>query len=211
METRVLIIDDHPIFRRGLKETLSDAPDMLVAGEADSGPEALEAVDRNEYDVVLLDLSMDGMNGLEVLAQLKIRHPALPVLILSFHPEEEYAVRCIRSGAAGYLMKHGPPDELLTAIRKVWKGGKYVTPSLAEALAFEVEDPSDACPHENLSQREYEVMCHITRGMRGKDIAEKLQVSPKTVSSYRARILKKMGMNNNAELVRYGMKQGLTD
>jgi len=211
METRVLIIDDHPIFRRGLRETLSDASDMVVAGEAGCGKEALDAVDRNEFDVVLLDLSMDGMNGLEVLAQLRSRYPSLPVLILSFHPEEEYAVRCIRGGAAGYLMKHGPPEQLFTAIRKVWRGGKYVTPSLAEALAFEVEDPSDACPHESLSEREHEVMCLIARGMRGKDIAEELQVSPKTVSSYRARILKKMGMQNNAELVRYGMKQGLTD
>jgi len=211
MELRVLIIDDHPIFRRGLKETLSDVPDMIVSGEAGDGPEALGAVDRNEYDVVLLDLSMEEMNGLEVLEQLRSRHPSLPVLILSFHPEEEYAVRCLRGGAAGYLMKHGPPEELIAAVRKVWRGGKYVTPSLAERLAVELETPAWVPSHENLSDREYEVMCHIVRGKRGKDIAEELCVSPKTVSSYRARILEKMGMKNNAELIRYAMKLGLTD
>lgn len=211
MELRILIIDDHPIFRRGLKETLSDVPDMIVSGEAGNGLEALRAVDRNEYDVVLLDLSMEGMSGLEVLEQLRSRHPSLPVLILSFHLEEEYAMRCFRGGAAGYLMKHGPTEELIAAIRKVWRGGKYVTASLAERLAFELEAPSVAPSHEKLSDREYEVMCRIVRGKRGKDIAEELHVSPKTVSSYRARILEKMEMKNNAELIRYAMKLGLVD
>jgi len=211
MKIRILIVDDHPLFRRGARLTISDASDMEVAGEAGSGPEALALIEKNEYDVVLLDISMPGTNGLEVLDQLKARYPRLPVLMMSFYPEEEYAVRCLRGGAAGYLTKQGPPNELIAAVRKVFRGGKYVTASLAERLAYELESGRARAPHESLSDRELQVLCLMAKGRRAKDIAADLCVSPKTIASYRARILQKMAMSSNAELVRYALKAGLAE
>ncbi len=208
---KVLIADDHTILRQGLKQILAETSDIVVADEASSGQEVLDKVWENDYDVVLLDISMPGRSGLDILKQLKSERPDLHVLILSMHPEERYAVRALKMGASGYLTKASAPDELITAIRKVSLGGKYVNSSLAEALAFYLEIDTEKPPHETLSNREYQVMCMIASGETVTEIAEELLLSVKTISTYRARILEKMNMKNNAELTHYAVKQGLVD
>jgi len=211
LKTRLLIVDDHPIFRSGLKLTVSDLPDMVVAGEASSGEEALEEVERKQYDVVLLDISMPRMSGMQVLEQLRARHPELAVLVVSFHPEEEYAIRCLRGGAAGYLTKNGPPEELVEAVRKVARGGRYVSATLAEQLASQLSPGHVVPAHETLSDREKQVMLLMVKGVRLGDIAVELGLSPKTVSTYRSRIFVKLGIQSTAELVRYAVKEGLAE
>lgn len=208
---RILIADDHPIVREGLKQILAETFDMVVADEASSGQEALDKVWKNDYDVVLLDISMPGRSGLDILKQLKSERPKLPVLILSIHPEEQYAVRALRAGASGYLTKESAPDELIVAIRKVSLSGKYVSSSLAEKLAFDLEIDTEKPIHETLSDREYQVMCMIASGKTVNEIAKELFLSVKTISTYRSRILEKMRMNNNAELIRYAIKNQLVD
>jgi len=208
---RVLIADDHVIVRKGLKQIVSETEDMTVAAEAGNGQEVLDAVRANEYDVVLLDISMPGVTGLEALKQLRTERPKLPVLILSIHPEEQYAIRVLKAGASGYLTKASAPDELVTAIRTLAAGRKYITPSIAERLAQTLMAPADgSLPHEALSDREHEVLCLIGRGKTVGEIAKELFLSPKTVSTYRTRLLEKMGMKNNAELMRYALEHGLT-
>lgn len=210
-KTKILIADDHVIVREGLKQIVAETSDMVVADEAGSGHEVLNKVLKNDYDVVVLDITMPGMNGVDILNQLKNQRPELPVLILSIHPEEQYAVRVLRAGASGYLTKESAPDELIAAIRKVSAGKKYVSSSLAEKLAFELETDTEKPLHETLSDREYQVMCMIASGKTVKEIAEELFLSVKTISTYRARILKKMIMKNNAELTYYAIKHGLVE
>jgi two-component system invasion response regulator UvrY len=208
---RILIADDHPVFRRGLKQIVEEAPDLVVAGEAANGAEALQEARTDDYDVVLLDITMPVKNGVDVLSQLKHERPALPVLMLSMHPEEQYAVRALRAGASGYLTKESAPEELVAAIRKVSAGGKYVSASLAEHLASVVQSAGEAPPHSTLSNREYQIMCLIASGKTVSEAARELSLSVKTVSTYRARILEKLQLKNNAELMRYATQNQLVE
>ena len=208
---KILIADDHPVVRKGLREIIEENYDMLVAAEASNGQGVLEKALKKEFDVVVLDISMPGRSGLEVLKQLKRERPKLSVLILSIHPEEHYAVRVLKAGASGYLTKESVPDELIKAIRKISTGRKYVSSTLAEKLAFDLESGGEKLAHEKLSDREYEVMCLIASGKTLKEIAEKLCLSAKTISTYRSRILEKMKMKNNAELTHYAIKNNLVD
>jgi DNA-binding NarL/FixJ family response regulator len=208
---RILIADDHAIVRQGLKQIVTETQDMMVAGEASNGQELLNKIKEGEYDVVVLDITMPGRNGMDVLRQLRSERPWLPVLMLSIHPEEQYALRALRAGASGYLTKESAPDELVVAIRKVSRGGKYVSSSLAEKLAFELEVGREQALHEALSDREYQVMCMIASGKTVMEIAQKLSLSEKTISTYRSRILEKMKMKNNAELTYYAIKNQLVD
>ena len=206
---KILIADDHPVFRRGLKQIIAETTDMVVAGEATNGWEALSKVRTGDYDLVLLDISMPDKDGMDVLTQLKNERPALLVLMVSMHPEEQYAVRALKAGASGYLTKESAPDELIVAIRKVSTGRKYVSSALAERLAALLQEDAEVLPHEVLSSREYQVMCMIASGKTLKEIAEELSLSIKTISTYRSRILEKMKMRNNAELIHYAVKNRL--
>ncbi len=208
---KILIADDHPIVRKGLKEIIEETPGMKVVEEASNGQEVLEKVFKKDINVVLLDISMPGRSGLDILRDIKRQKPKLVVLVLSMHPEEQYAVQALKEGASGYLTKESAPDELLTALRKVSSGGKYVSSSLAEKLAYALEKDGEKPPHETLSVREYEVMRLIASGKTVTEIARELFLSPKTISTYRARILEKMRMKNNAQLVRYAIKNRLVD
>ena len=208
---KILIADDHAIVREGLKQIIRETSDMVVADEASTAQEVLEKVWKNDYDVVLLDISMPGRSGLDILKQLKSQRPELPILILTIHPEEQYAVRVLRAGASGYLTKESAPDELIKAIRKVSMGRKYVSSTLAEKLATEVDIVSEKPLHQALSDREYEVMCMIASGKTVKEIAEELCLSIKTISTYRSRILEKMKMKSNAELIHYAIQNRLVD
>jgi two-component system invasion response regulator UvrY len=205
---KVIVVDDHPVVRRGLKQIIEDEPDMKVAGEAKNAGECFSLVRKMECSLVLLDISLPDKNGFDVLKQLRYEHPKLPVLILSIYPEDQYAVRFIKAGASGYLMKEGAPEELVKAIRKVHAGGKYVSASLAEKLASHL-DTSDKSPHENLSDREFQVLCMIAKGESLKGIADELCISEKTVSTYRSRILEKMKMSTNSDLTRYALENHL--
>lgn len=208
---QILVADDHAVVREGVKQILADVSDMVVKGEAEDGPETLEKAARDNYDVILLDISMPGRNGLEILKEIKARLPKVPVLILSMHPEEQYAVRALRAGAAGYLTKASAPQELIGAIRKASRGGKYVTASLAEKLAFELDADTEKPPHEALSNREYQVMLMLASGKTVGEIAAELCLSVKTISTYRTRIMEKMGMKKNAELTLYAVKNQLVN
>lgn len=208
---KILIADDHAVVRKGLKQILAETTDIVAADEAINGQEVLEKIRKNDYDIVMLDISMPGRNGLDILKQVKNEKPEMSVLILSMHPEEQYAVRALKAGASGYLTKDSAPDELILAIRKISQGRKYITSSLAERLAFYLEVDSEKPLHEALSDREYEVMRMIASGKTVREIAEELFLSIKTISTYRSRILEKMGMKNNTELVRYALKNRLLD
>ena len=206
---RILIVDDHAIVRQGLKQILADTPDMVVAGEASNGQEALNEALKSHYDVVCLDISMPGRSGLDILKELRSQNYEFPILVLSMHPEEQYAIRVLRAGGSGYITKESAPDELVTAIRKVASGGIYVRSSLAEILALYLETGAEGPLQQALSDREYQVMCMIASGKTGKDIARELSLSPKTISTYRSRILEKMKMKNDAELTHYAVQNGL--
>lgn len=206
---KVLIADDHPIVRRGLKQILVEQRDMTVGGEARNAKEALDLADNGNWNVMVLDLNMPDMNGLDVLKQVKKKYPKSPVLILSVNPEEQYAVRALKAGASGYLTKESAPEELVKAIRKAVSGGKYVTSSLAERLALNLNDDDEKPLHETLSNRELQVMLGIASGKTVKTIAEGMFLSVKTISTYRTRILEKMQMKTNAELTHYAVKNGL--
>ncbi len=208
---KIFIADDHAIVREGLKQIVAETTDMAVTDEADTGHEVLEKVSENDYDVLVLDITMPGLNGLDALKQLRTQRPDLPVLVLSIHPEEQYAVRVLRAGASGYLTKESAPDELISAIRKVSMGGKYVTPSLAEKLAADLVADGKKPLHETLSDREYQVLCMIASGKTVTEIAEELFLSEKTISTYRSRILEKMKMKTNAELIHYAIRHGLVE
>ena len=206
---KILIADDHAIVRRGLKQIVSEQPDMIVGGEAENAREVLEMVRSNKWNVIVLDINMPGRGGVEVLKELKREQPKLPVLVLSVHPEDQYGIRMLRAGAAGYLTKDSAPDELVSAIRKVHRGGRYVSQSLAEALVIELGVESDRPRHKMLSDREYQVMTMIASGKTVGEIGEELSLSVKTISTYRARVLEKMKMRTNAELTLYAIQNQL--
>jgi len=206
---KILVVDDHAIVREGLKQIVEDTSGLAVTGEAANEQETLELLRKHDFDVVLLDIAMTGRGGLEVLKQIKQEKPELPVLILSMYPEEQYAVRALKMGAAGYLTKVSAPDELIKAIKKIATGRKYVSNSLAEKLAFNLEIDTEKPLHECLSNREYQVMCMIASGKTVKNIAEKLSLSVNTVSTYRFRVLDKMRMKTNSELTHYAIKNRL--
>jgi len=210
-EIRILIVDDHPVVRAGLRQMIDEAPGLCVADEANTGREAIRKTRAQRYDLVLLDISLPDTSGLEVLRTIKDEKPDLPVLMLSFHAEEQYAIRALKAGAAGYLSKESAADELISAIRHVRAGGRYVSPELAEHLAHYVADPGAAPPHERLSDREYMVIRMLANGKSLAQIGKALIISPKTVSTYRERALSKLGLANNAELVQYAMKHDLID
>jgi two-component system invasion response regulator UvrY len=208
---KILIADDHRIVREGLKQILAETPDMIVTDEANNAQEVLKKVWDNEYDVLLLDISMPGRSGLDILKQLKSDRPKLSVLVLSMYSEEQYALRALKAGASGYMTKESATDELIEAIRKVSTGRKYISPSVAEKLAFSLESGHERPPQETLSDREFQVMCMIASGKTIKAIAEELSLSIKTVSTYRARILEKMRMKNNSELTHYAIQNKLVE
>ncbi len=205
----VLFVEDHAIVREGLKQILADTDDIIMADEAVNGEEALEKAHMRNFDVVVLDISMPGRSGIEVLRELKSLIPKLPVLILSMYPEDLYAIRAFKSGASGYLSKESAPTELITAIRRVASGGRYISSALAENLAVNLSDDNGNPPHARLSEREYQIFSMIASGKAGKEIAAELNLSAKTVSTYRARILDKMGMKTNAELTHYALQNKL--
>ncbi|MBF0287565.1 MAG: response regulator transcription factor [SAR324 cluster bacterium] len=209
--TRVLLVDDHKMVRDGLKQILSETKDINSVDEAGDGQEAMRQVRKNDYDVVILDIALPDTDGLSILKVLKQEYPKLPVLMLSMYPEEQYAIRTLKGGASGYLTKDSASEELIVAIRKVAQGGKYVTFSLAERLALYLDEDLSAPVHETLSDREYQVMRMIALGKSVGEIAEGLSLSVKTVSTYRSRILEKMNLSNNAEIVRYAVKQKIVD
>lgn len=206
----ILIADDHPIVRRGLKQILAETPQMAVVDEASNGREVLSKVKQRDYDVVLLDISMPGMNGVDTLKELKALKPDLHVLVLSIHPEDQYALRVLKAGASGYLTKDSAPAELVTAMQRVSSGRKYISPSLADKLALNLQANVELAAHEALSDREYHVMCLIASGKTMRDIADELSLGIKTINTYRARLLKKMKMKNNAELIRYALLNELS-
>ena len=208
---RLLIVDDHAIVREGLKQILAEVDDIAVAGEADCSSAALRMARQQPYDMVLMDISMPDRSGLETLELMKKEHPELPVLMLSMHRETQYAVRALKTGAAGYLNKQSAPSQLIDALRMVAAGKKYISAEVAQELASQVSGERDTLPHEGLSNREYQTLCMIASGLPVSAIADKLALSVKTISMYRARLLKKMGMKNNSELTHYAIKQGLLD
>jgi len=208
---RILVTDDHPIFRSGLKETLLKESDVDFVGEADTGQKALELARKQRWDVIILDITMPGKGGFEVLQELRRELPKLPVLILSAHPEDQLALRLLKAGAAGYLTKDKAPQVLLFAIRKVLRGEKYVSELLGEKTVLELVSETTKPLHENLSEREYQVMCRLASGKTIRAIGKELFLSVRTVSTYRARVLDKLNMKTNAELIRYALLNKLID
>lgn len=206
---KILIADDHAIVRHGLKQIITSDSQMMIVGEASNGNELLDLVRKTSVDVVVLDINMPGRNGLETLKDLKRDYPSLPVIILSMHPEDQYAVRVIKAGAASYMNKETAPDELITAIKRVYRGGKYISPQIAELLAYHIGSNHQAEPHKSLSDRELEVFYSLAGGKTVGQISEELNLSVKTISTYRTRILEKMNMTTNAELVRYAFEYRL--
>jgi DNA-binding NarL/FixJ family response regulator len=210
---KVLIADDHAIVRHGLKQLIAETTDMTVGAEADSGLEALKHIRSEAWDVVLMDISMPGKNGIETLKQIRSERPNLPVLILSMYPEDQYAIRLLKAGAAGYLTKESAPEQLVAALRTVAQGKKFITPAVAELLANKLGggEESGVAPHESLSDREEQIFRMLASGNTVSDAAEQLSLSVKTISTYRTRIMEKMGMKNNAELTYYAIKNGLIE
>jgi two-component system invasion response regulator UvrY len=208
---KILIADDHAIVREGLKQILADTGDFVVAGEATNGQEVLELIRHEEWDLIILDIAMPGRDGLYTLKEVKREKSKIPILVLSIYPEEQYAVRALKAGAAGYLTKESAPEELIAAIRKVSQGGKYISASLAEKLAFDLEVDTEKPLHERLSDREYQVMLKIASGKTVKEIADEMSFSIKTISTYRVRALSKMGLKNNAAFTYYALKNGLVE
>ena len=207
----ILIADDHAVVRRGLREILADALPDASFSEAGNGDEVLGQLGKSTTALLVLDINMPGRSGMDVLRDVKHTCPRLPVIILSCQPEEQYAVRCLRAGAAAYISKESASDELAMATKKILDGGRYISPSLAEKLIANLDEPTDKPLHESLSDREHEVMRMIATGVPLTEIGERLHVSVKTISSYRARIMEKMQMKSNAELIRYAMAHGLID
>jgi two-component system, NarL family, invasion response regulator UvrY len=206
---RILIVDDHAMVREGLKRILLDEFKDASFGEAGNATEALEQIWKRDWELVLLDVSMHGRSGLDVLKEIRASTSKVPVLVLSGHPEDQYAVRVLKAGAVGYLVKESAPQELCRAVRMILSGGKYITPSLAEQLAAQIQS-SGRPAHEALSNREYQVMLLIAGGKAPKEIGDELSLSAKTVGTYRSRILEKLNLKNNAELMRYVLERGLS-
>ncbi len=208
---KVLIADDHEIIRQGLKTIIAETPDLCVVGEAENGNEVLEKVKNIDVDVVVLDYDMPGKNGLDTLIELKSIFPKIPVLILSIFPEDHYGTRFLKAGAAGYLGKASASDQLVEAVRKVSRGGKFVSPELTDKLVANLNKDSEKLPHETLTDREFQVFCMLAAGKKLKEIAETLCLSVNTVSTYRSRILVKMDAENNADIIHYAIKNGLVN
>ena len=206
---RVLIADDHPVVRRGLRQLLEEAGDIVVGGEAGSAAETLDQVRRNRWDVLVLDLDLPDRSGLEVLRDVKLAQENLPILFLTVASEDQFAIRALRAGAAGYMTKKTAPEELVEAIRKVVKGGRYVTAAVAERIALHLDKDVETPVHESLSDREYEVFQMLASGRTATQVAEALHLSVKTVSTYRSRVLEKMGLRTNAELTVYAVRNGI--
>lgn len=202
----IFIADDHAIVRQGLKQVVTDTADIQLAGEAATGPETLNLVRSGTCDVLILDINMPGMSGLDVLRILKGERPNLPILVLSMHAEDQYAVRYLRAGAAGYLTKESAPEELVAAIRQVAAGGKYISSSLAELLALQLHETTDRPRHETLSNREFQILQLMGAGKTVTEIAAALSLSAKTISTYRARLLKKLALKNSAEIIQYAIQ-----
>lgn len=208
---KILIADDHAVVRRGVRQLLVETVRPEVVEEAESAAEALRKAGERDWDIVILDVSLPGRTGLDVLAELKRSKPGLPVLMLSMHPEDQYAVRAIKTGASGYLTKDQAPEEIARAVRRILNGGRYVSPALAEKLAFALGPDADRPPHEALSDREFEVFRSIASGRAVSEVARELHLSVKTVSTYRTRVLEKMGLETNADLTLYAVRNGLID
>jgi two-component system invasion response regulator UvrY len=207
---RILIVDDHPIVRRGLKQIIAEHPDLSVTGEADSVIKAMNLIQADSFDAIVLDIAMPDGSGLELLELIK-KMRSIPVLVLSIYPEEQYAVQVIKAGAAGYLNKESAPEELVRAIRKISSGYKYISSAFAEKIANGLATGLECLPHETLSRREYQVFYSLCEGLPIQEIAEHLFLSPKTISVYRSRILDKMKMKTNVELVRYAIRHRLVE
>jgi two-component system invasion response regulator UvrY len=207
----ILVVDDHGVVRKGLMQIVADSSGMEVTGEAATGQEALELARSRAFDVVILDIAMPGRGGLDILRELKAENPTLKVLVLSMYSEEQYAIRSLRDGASAYLTKGCPPEELIQAIQIIAAGKRYITPSIADRLASYIEADSQRTPHDALSDREMQVLVLIGGGKQASEIAEELNLSAKTVSTYRSRILIKMGMETNAQLIRYAFQHGLAE
>ena len=209
-KTRVFIADDHAVVRQGMKQILSKTSDLTVVDEAENGQEVLEKIDKTQPDVLLLDIEMPIHNGWDILTRLKTTHPQLPILIFTMHPEKHYGLRFLKAGAAGYLNKTSTPDQLVTAIRKVAKGGRFISPQLAELLVMNLDDDPKKPLHDSLTDREFQVFGMIAKGEKLKDIAKKLSLSATTVSTHRARILKKLKIKHNSDLIHYAVQWKLT-
>ena len=207
----ILIVDDHLIVREGLKRIIDDTPDIKTVAEASSGKEAMNLIYNNKYDLILLDISMPKQNGLQTLKLIKKYDKTIEVLMLSMHSEEQYAMRSMKAGASGYLTKDTASSQLVTAIRKINNGRKFISKEVAELLATELYHEDEKEPHEHLSDREFEILKMIATGMTTKSIAMELLISPKTVSTYRTRILDKLSMRNNSDLIHYVIDYNLTD
>ena len=207
----ILVADDHPVVRQGIRQIFGAADDMRVAEEAANGRELLDLARTVEHDLVLLDLSMPEMSGLDVLKNLRTLRPKLPVLVLSMHPEDQYGKRVLKAGASGYMNKESAPEDLIEAVRKLLGGGRYVSPALAETLASDLSQDAGQAAHETLSDREFEVLRKLASGKTVSQIAEDLHLSVPTVSTYRARILEKMGMSTTAELMHYALRSHLVE
>jgi two-component system invasion response regulator UvrY len=208
---KVIIADDHPIVRKGLKEILVEDAGTQVVDEAADGHELLRKLREAKFDVIILDISMPGLDGLDTLRRIKTEYPAARVLILTIHSETRYAIRCLKMGADGYLTKGSAPNELIGAIKRISEGRKYISQSLAETLTEELTSESGRAPHESLSDREYQVMLRMAAGKPLKDVAEELTLSVKTVSTYRSRILEKLKLENNSQLILYAIRHDLID
>ena len=208
---RVIIVDDHEIVRKGLIQIMTGEPDIEVRGEAGDAHEALTQIRAGCCDVAVIDLTMPGMSGLDLLRELRREYPRLPVLVLSMHSEDEYAVRVIRAGASGFLTKRSAPKELIGAVRKVYEGGRYISTPVAEALASSIQAGNEGAPHEKLSDREFQVMLMIAAGKSVGEIAKDISLSDKTIITYRTRILDKMGLDTNAQLMRYALLNKLSE
>jgi DNA-binding NarL/FixJ family response regulator len=206
---KILVVDDHAVVRKGLKQILSATGDVIVGGEAVNGAEAIAMIGKDAYDMVMLDISMPGRNGVDILKQIKLYAPKLPVLMLSMHTEKGYAIRCFRAGAAGYLTKDSTPEDMLSAIRKVARGGRYISPLLADEIPFVWESDEEEPTHGRLSDREFQVMCMLAEGKTTTEIADELSLSLQTISTYKARILEKMKMPSMAHVIRYAIENGL--
>ena len=211
IKIRIGIVDDHSIVRTGLRQFFEDESDLHVVGEAASGGEAIDLVRKTEMDVLLMDLSMPGQTGIDALAMIRAKAPDIAILILSGYPEEHYALNLIRQGASGYLSKQCEPSEIVTAIRTVAQGRRYITPAVAELLAQQLTRPDEGLPHEQLSEREFQVFVRLAKGETVGDIAEGLSISVKTVSTYRTRIMEKMGLTSNSSLTYYALKNNVID
>jgi DNA-binding NarL/FixJ family response regulator len=208
---KIIIADDHIIIRAGIKQLLDGAHDMVVAGEASDGQKLIQEIQKNHYDVIVIDISMPGRNGIEIIKQIRSSGDKTPILALSYYPEEQFAIRVLKAGACGYMNKDVQPEELVEAIYKVARGGTYVSPAVAEKLAMNINMTQDASPHESLTDREHEVFLKIAGGMTVSEIADEMFLSVKTVSTYRARILEKLNLKNNAEITYYAIRNNLIE